>query len=230
MKRRDLLIGLAALPLAGGCAAHAPAWVRSATGRFTREIPLPAPVLGGRSLDGVLRARRSVRSYRPEPLRFTTIAQLLWAGQGVTSSDGKRTAPSAGALYPLELYVVTAQQLMHYLPDANRVETRDVADLRPRLQDAAEGQDAIGAAPAVIVMAAVPERTRSRYGTRATSFVDREAGHAAQNILLEATALGLAAVPIGSVDPVGAAEVLGLPPDHVVLYAIPVGRPPLDVQ
>lgn len=227
MKRRDLLIGLAAVPLAGGCAARAPAWVRRSTGRYTREFALPpTPGPGGPPLDAVLHARRSIRAYRTEPLHVATIGRLLWAGQGVTSRDGKRTAPSAGMSYPLELYVVTAGELMHYLPDAHRVQVRDVADLRPGLVDAAGGQAEIATAPAVLVLAAAPSRTQRKYGSRGTSFVEREAGHAAQNILLQATALGLGAVPIGSIDPSAAAAVLGLPPDQVVLYAIPVGHVP----
>jgi SagB-type dehydrogenase family enzyme len=224
VKRRDLLIGLAAVPLAGGCAARAPSWVRRSTGRYTREVTLPPPVLGGPPLDEVLHARRSIRSYRAEPLPVATLGRLLWAGQGLTSSDGKRTAPSAGMIYPLELYVVTPQELMHYLPHAHSVQVRDVADLRPGLVEAAGGQAELGSAPAVLVLAAVPARTQRKYGARGTSFVDREAGHAAQNILLQATALGLGAVPIGSIDPSRAAVVLGLPPGQLVLYAIPVGH------
>jgi len=67
-----------------------------------------------------------IRCTRPDPLPMATIGQLLWAGQGITGTDGKRAAPSADALYPLELYVVTPRQVMHYLPDGHRAETRDV--------------------------------------------------------------------------------------------------------
>jgi SagB-type dehydrogenase family enzyme len=167
--------------------------------------------------------RRSQRDFRPDPLPLATLSQLLWAGQGVTSPDGKRAAPSAGALYPLELYVVTSAQVMHYLPDGHRAETRAVPDLRAGLEAAAFGQPSVGAAPAVIVVAAVPGRTRRKYGTRAEAFVDREAGHATQNILLQAAARGLAAVPVGSLDPSRAAATLALPPGQIVLYFIPVG-------
>ncbi len=227
MKRRELITGLAAALLAGGCAKQAPGWVRRSQARYTRQIALPQPtVTGPVSLEQAIEQRRSRRSFRPDPLPAATIGQLLWAGQGVTSLDGKRAAPSAGALYPLELYVVTAAEVMHYLPQGHRAETRSVPDLRPELQAAAFGQPYVGAAPVIIVMAAVPDRTRRKYGGRAEAFVDREAGHAAQNILLQAAARGLAAVPIGSLNPSQAAATLALPPGQTVLYFIPVGLAP----
>jgi SagB-type dehydrogenase family enzyme len=227
MKRRDLLIGLAATVVAGGCAPHAPSWIRATNACYSRQIALPAPVLDGAiSLEQAIHRRRSARAFRPEPLPLAAIGQLLWAGQGITSPDGKRAAPSAGALYPLELYVVTPSQVMHYLPHGHRVETRDSADLRPQLRTDAFGQGPVGAAPVVVAVAAAPDRTRHKYGARAEAFVEREAGHAAQNILLEATAHGLAAVPIGSLDPSRAAITLALPADQTVLYLIPVGSPP----
>ena len=145
---------------------------------------------------------------------------------GVTSPDGKRAAPSAGALYPLELYVVTPEQVMHYLPDGHQAETRAVSDLRPGLKAAAVNQSTITAAPVVIVVAAVPGRLSYRYGGKAEAFVQFEVGHAAQNILLQAAALGLVAVPVGSLDPSRAADTLALPADQTVLYLIPVGHVP----
>jgi SagB-type dehydrogenase family enzyme len=123
------------------------------------------------------------------------------------------------------LYVVTADRLLHYLPDGHRVETRETPDLRPGLRDAALGQEVVTAAPVVIVVAAVIERTRRKYGTRAEAFVEREVGHVAENIMLEATVHGLGSVPIGAVDAERAAAVLGLPPDQAVHYLMPVGVP-----
>ena len=117
-------------------------------------------------------------------------------------------------------------QLIHYLPQGHRAETRAVPDLRPGLKAAAFGQPHVGAAPAIIVVAAAPGRTRRKYGARAEAFVQLEAGHAAQNILLQAAARGLAAVPVGSLDPSQAAATLALPTDQTVLYFIPVGLAP----
>ena len=227
MKRRDLLTGLAAAGLAGGCASQAPGWVRASQARYGRPVALPPPAATGTiSLEQAIGRRRSRRAFRPDPLPVATIGQLLWAGQGVTSPDGKRAAPSAGALYPLELYVVTPARVMHYLPDGHRAETRAVPDLRPGLTAAAFGQPHVGAAPAIIIVAAVPGRTQRKYGARAEAFAQLEAGHAAQNILLQAAARGLAAVPVGSLDPARAAVTLALPPGQTVLYFIPVGLAP----
>jgi SagB-type dehydrogenase family enzyme len=224
VKRRELLTGLAAAVLAGGCARQAPAWVRTSQARYSRPVALPPPTTTSTiPLEKAIEQRRSQRDFRPGPLPIATIGQLLWAGQGITSPDGKRAAPSAGALYPLELYVVTPTQVMHYLPQGHRVETRTGPDLRPELKAAAFGQPHVGAAPTIIVVAAAPGRTRRKYGTRAEVFVEREAGHAAQNILLQAAARGLAAVPVGSLNPSQAAATLALPPDQTVLYFIPVG-------
>lgn len=133
MKRRDLLTGLAAAALASGCASQAPGWVQASQARYGSPVALPPPtVTGTMPLEQALWQRRSRRAFRPDPLPIATIGQLLWAGQGITSPDGKRASPSAGALYPLELYAVTAAQVMHYLPQGHRAETRAVPDLRPR--------------------------------------------------------------------------------------------------
>jgi SagB-type dehydrogenase family enzyme len=192
--------------------------------RYGRPVALPAPVTDGAvSLERAIALRRSVREYAAEPLPLATLGQLLWAGQGVTSADGRRAAPSAGALYPLELYVVTPTQVLHYLPAGHRVEARATPDLRPDLRAAAFGQQPVAAAPQIVVVAGVAARTTRKYGARGQAYVEREAGHAAENLVLQAAALGVAAVTIGSLDPEGAARVLILPPGEQVLYLIPVG-------
>ena len=147
MKRRELLSGLAAAALASGCTSQATRRVQPSQARFGSPVPLPSPATTDTiSLEQAIGKRRSLRAFRPDPLPTATIGQLLWAGQGVTSPDGKRAAPSAGALYPLELYVVTPEQVMHYLPDGHRAETRAVSDLRPGLKAAAVGQSSVGTA------------------------------------------------------------------------------------
>ena len=227
MKRRELLTGLAATALASGCTSQAPRRAQAHPARYGSPVPLPPPTTTGTiSLEKAIGKRRSLRAFRPDPLPTAVIGQLLWAGQGVTSPDGKRAAPSAGALYPLELYVVTPGRVLHYLPDGHRAQTRDATDLRPGLKAAAVGQSTITAAPVVIVVAAVPSRLSERYGAKAEEFVQIEVGHAAQNILLQAAALDLAAVPVGSLDPARAADTLALPPDQTVLYLIPVDHVP----
>ena len=208
------------------CASSAPPQVLRTTARFGQAVALPAPdTRGTMPLESVIENRRSQRDYAATPLPLAIMGQLLWAGQGITDAQGRRAAPSAGGLYPLELYVVTADRTLHYLPVGHRVETRPEADLRAQLEAAALDQPAVGTAPAVFVITSVTSRTAAKYGARATEYVELEAGHVAQNVLLEATALGLAAVPIGGFNPARVGVVLALPPDEDVRYLIPVGYP-----
>lgn len=203
----------------GMCALAAPLSARQAA-------PLPEPADRGRmSLEEVLRRRRSVRELAATPLVAREIGQLLWAAQGVTSPEGRRTAPSAGALYPLELYLATAAGVDRYEPAPHRLVRVLTGDRRSGLRAAALGQPAVGEAPAVFVIAAVLARTSGKYGARARRYVNLEAGHAAQNLLLQAVALGLAAVPIGAFDDAAVRRVLELPTGEEPLYLIPVGHP-----
>ncbi len=194
--------------------------------------PLPPPVRKGRlTLEEALAARRSVREFSAAPLTDRELSQLFWALQGVTEAAPapagarRRTAPSAGALYPLETYVATAAGLFHYDPEGHRLLRCAGRDVRRALARAAHDQDAMRGAPAVFAIAAVEARTERKYGARAARYVHLEAGHAAQNLLLEAVALGLGAVPVGAFDDARVHDVLGLPADEQPLYLIPVGRP-----
>ncbi|ADG18246.1 SagB/ThcOx family dehydrogenase [Paraburkholderia atlantica] len=222
MKRRELLVALAAGALAEGSTSLA----QAAEAKFTDQIELPKPNLTGTvSLEEAIAKRRSVRRFASKPLPVEAIGQLMWAGQGITNSDGKRAAPAAGALYALELYVVTATEVMHYLPEGHRAEKRASHDLRPELRALAVNQASVEAAPALLVVAADPSRLTARYGGRANLYADLEVGHATQNMLLQVVALGLVAVPVGAVDGAPAARKLGLPRGQTVLYLIPVGYP-----
>jgi SagB-type dehydrogenase family enzyme len=187
---------------------------------------LPSPRLSGpASLEEVLAERRSVREFLADPLSDEELGQLLWAAQGVTDAEGRRTAPSAGALYPLELYAVTSAGVYHYDPATHSIATHRTGDHRRGLQTAALGQGSVGEAPVTFVIAAVYERTAVKYGDRAERYVHLEAGHAAQNVLLEAVALGLGAVPIGAFSDERVEALLELPPEERALYLIPVGHP-----
>ncbi len=189
-----------------------------------RRLP-PPDTAGLMTLEEALARRRSIRDFEPDALDEATVGQLLWAAQGITDPAGHRTAPSAGGLYPLELYAVAADGILAYLPVGHAVERLSEVDRRPDLRFAALNQDVVGAAPLVIVVTAVVARTAARYGERAERYVALEAGHAAQNVLLQATALGLGAVPIGAFDDATVARVLELPPERLPLYLIAVGRP-----
>jgi len=188
---------------------------------------LPAPQLKGPlSLEEALAQRRSVREFADTPLTLAELGQLLWAAQGMTHPAGLRTAPSAGALYPLEVYVVTREATYRYEPQGHRMSVHMEGDARPRLYAAALRQEPVLNAPAVLVIAAVYARTADKYGAdRSPRYVHLEAGHAAQNVLLQAVALNLGAVPIGAFEDDTVKQGLALPSDQQPLYLIPVGHP-----
>lgn len=188
--------------------------------------PLPPPnVAGDMSLEQAIASRRSVREMADKRLTAAEIGQLCWAGQGVTEkSSGHRAAPSAGALYPIELYLVTPDGVDRYVAADHSLAPHRTGDHRRALQGG-RGQATIAQAPLCFVITAVVDRTKSKYGERAERYCLLEAGHVAQNILLQAAALRLAGVPIGGYDEDKVAEVLHLPKGHSVLYLLPVGHP-----
>jgi SagB-type dehydrogenase family enzyme len=190
-------------------------------------LQLPAPsAIGTMALDDAIARRRSVRSYSGKALSRGQLGQLCWAGQGVTEPrEGLRAAPSAGALYPIELFVATADGVGHYRPAEHALELHLDADVRPRLRKAALDQEMISAAGACFVISAVVGRVASRYGDCAEEYTLIEVGHVAQNMLLEAEALGLAGVPVGAFDEKKVAAILELPRNHRVFYLLPVGHP-----
>jgi SagB-type dehydrogenase family enzyme len=214
------------LILTAGAAVAVSACARPAASPATAwPEALPSPrSAGDRSLEEVLAARRSMREFDDRAVEVSVVAQLLWAAQGVTDADGRRTAPSAGGLNPLELYVVGANGASRYLPDDHALVEVATGAVHERLAQAS-GQDAVRTAPLVFVITGVVARTETRYGARAERYVWLEAGHAAQNLLLEATALDLAAVPVGSFDDAPVADALGLPDGEQPIYLIPVGHP-----
>ncbi len=184
---------------------------------------LPPPKKKGTfTLEETLERRRSKRSFIPKRLSLEQIAQLLWAAQGAFPR-GRRTVPSAGGIYPLEVYLVTRENVQRYVPrDHDLVETLR-GDVVAQLCEAAGGQEFIREAPASIVIAADHGAMEGRYGERAERYICMEAGHAAQNIQLQAVALGLGSVPIGAFDDDQVHSVLKLPDEQWPLYIIPVG-------
>jgi len=189
-------------------------------------VKLPDPAREGKvTLERAMWMRASVRTFSPETLTKDEISRLLWSLQGITRTWGARTAPSAGALFPLEVYVVLPEGVFHYDPRPHHLVRRTAGDVRAPLARAALGQDCVRSAPAVFVIAAVYERTAKKYGSRAERYVKMEVGHAAQNLLLQAAALGLGSVPVGAFHDEDVTAVLKLPPRHEPLYLLPVGRP-----
>lgn len=188
-------------------------------------INLPSPVGKGKmSLEEALKNRESVRDFSSRSLTKEELSQLLWAAQGMTRDWGARTAPSAGALFPLEVYVVLKEGVFRYSSRDHRLFRTIGNDMRNQLADAALGQNCIQKAPAIFVIAAVYERTSKKYGNRAERYVKIEVGHAGQNLLLEAVSLGLGAVPVGAFHDEKVKRVLNLPTNHEPLYLITVGR------
>jgi SagB-type dehydrogenase family enzyme len=193
----------------------------------TRIVPLPAPrLVGDLTLEAALARRRTVRDLAADPLTEGEIGQLLWAAQGVTHDEVRRTAPSASSLFPLEVFVATAAGLAHYVPERHALERLSDVDLRPALQAATGDQPFVSTAPLVVLICAVPERLAGRHGPeRAVRYAAFEAGHAGQNLLLQAEALGLAGVPIGSFRDAEVGRLLDLPAGEEPLYLFAVGRP-----
>lgn len=190
-----------------------------------QEIILPAPdTTGSVALETAISDRRSVRAYSDKRLNLKQISQLLWAAQGITDKRGYRAAPSAGALYPLELYITYEDGLYHYIPAGHKLKKLSDNDLRQKLQTASFFQSSVGNAAIDIIICAAYERVTSKYGERGLRYTDIEVGHAAQNIHLEAVALGLASVPIGAFNDGEVAKALSLPEDEIPLYIIPVGH------
>lgn len=189
-----------------------------------RSLPAPRR-LGSRSLESCLDLRHSIRHYAAEPLDEFCLGQLLWAVQGF-SEDGRPLVPSAGGLGGLEAYVADGIGLWRYQSRQHRLTLERAGDMRPALSRAAGGQEFIAAAPITIVLVGVDARIEARYGwLRGARYVVLEAGHAAQNLLLQATALDLGAVPVGAFDDAEIRRLLELPTGFNPLYLIPVGRP-----
>lgn len=195
-------------------------------------VRLPPPRTSSeRSLEETLERRRSVRRYASKALRLDELGQLLWAAQGITGPEGKRTAPSAGALYPLELTVVAGRVeglepgVYRYRPASHDLVRRATGDRRQALARAAGYQAWVHQAPAVLVVAGVVERTAVKYGGRARRYVHLEAGAAAENAHLQAVALGLGLVMVGAFDDRAVQEVAALSPEEEPFLLLPVGGP-----
>ncbi len=183
------------------------------------------------SLERSLAERRSIREFKGAALTLAEVSQLLWAAQGVTGAGGLRTAPSAGALYPLEVYLVVGN-IQHVAAGVYRYESLEhrlaqtaTEDKRADLAAAAYDQEWVADGAALLVFTGVERRTTGKYGARGVRYVQMEAGHAAQNVLLQAVALGLGGAMVGAFDDDRVRKVLSLPKGEQPLYLIPLGKP-----
>ncbi len=194
-------------------------------------IELPQPVTDGdMSIEKALTLRRSVRSYSSEPLNLAEVSQLLWSAQGITNEQGFRTAPSAGATFPLEMFMVVnnvdglKKGIYHYQPHGHQLEFIRDEDVSSALFRACLSQSMITDGGAVLVFAADFERTTERYGERGIRYVHNEIGHAGQNVHLQAAAMDLGTVVIGAYRDDEVEGILQLRENLNVLYLMPVGR------
>jgi SagB-type dehydrogenase family enzyme len=228
-----LLSVLSAFSL-GGFRIVAPKRVAEGTGEI---LGLPPPRFKGQiTVEEAIASRRSRREYSKEPLELWELAQLLWAAQGITEPTwGFRAAPSAGATYPLEVYVEARAEgvrglkagIYHYRPETHSIALVKLGDFHRELYAAALDQEWVENAAVNFVICAVYERTTARYGERGRiRYVHMEAGHVGENLYLQAEALGLATVAIGAFYDEQVSAILGAPEDHRPLYIYPVGRKP----
>ena len=197
----------------------------------TKTIKMPSPAKkSDLSIEEALLKRMSIRKYKDKPLTLTEISQLLWSAQGITNQRGFRTAPSAGALYPLEIYVVVNKTeglsagIYKYIPVQHELKEIESGDKLTELTDGALMQTWVENSPAVIVIAAVYERTTVKYGNRGIRYVHMEVGSAAQNIYLQALSLNIGTTFIGAFDDEEVKDVLKLADDEHPLAIMPIGK------
>ncbi|RLB05352.1 MAG: nitroreductase [Deltaproteobacteria bacterium] len=200
-----------------------------------KEIVLPKPQVKGKtSLEEALFARRTVRSFAPTTLTMDELSQLLWATYGISDPrQGKRTAPSAGALFPLELYIAVGEGgveglhsgIYHYLHARHALEIVAKGDRRKEVAQASLWQMWMAEAPLMVIITAEYRRTTGKYRERGIRYVHMEVGHAGENLLLQSVALELGAGIVGAFYDDKVAAVLEIPPHHEPLLIIPVGHP-----
>jgi SagB-type dehydrogenase family enzyme len=197
------------------------------------SIALPKPSLDGKvSLEKAIRERRTIRDFRERPLSIQQLSQLLWAGQGITDpTTGKRAAPSGGALYPLDIYILVGENgieameagVYHYSPKEHSISITLKGDHRKEVSWASLSQMWMAKAPVIFMITAEYKRITGKYGERGIRYALIEVGHAGQNLFLQAEAVGLGAGIVGAFNDLEVSKVAGLPPKHEPLLIVPVG-------
>jgi SagB-type dehydrogenase family enzyme len=181
------------------------------------------------SVERAIYSRRSVREYQDKDLKFEDVSQLLWAAQGITSRHGLRSAPSAGALYPIEIYLVAGNVeklqpgVYKYIPPNHSLKKVIDKDIRKELCNSALGQSCVIEAPATIVISVVFERTTKRYGQRGIRYTYFEAGCVAENIHLQAENLGIGTVVVGAFYDEKVKQALAMDTNETPVALMPIG-------
>ncbi len=195
------------------------------------RIGLPPPAPNRQmTVEAAIRSRRSIREFGPGSITIDEISQILWAAQGITDRAGYRAAPSAGALYPLEISLIAGDirslpaGIYRYSPPAHALDAGSAGDRRAAIAEAALSQRWIADAAAILILAAVEERTTVKYGRRGIRYVHIEIGHAAQNVYLQAAALGLGTTIVGAFKDNEVKDVANLRRDETPLCLLPIGR------
>lgn len=190
-------------------------------------IKLPSPDTNGKiTLAQAINHRRNIRDFTDEPLRLEQIAQLAWAGQGITDKEkGLRAAPSAGAIYPMQLHIVLPDGLYRYNPESHSITKTIDKDIRRNLYSATFAQPVVAKALCSFVISGSARKIEEKYRNKGERFICLEAGHIAQNLQLQAVALGLGSATIGGLDPKNVAKACNLDPLQEPLYIICVGYP-----
>ncbi|MCL2294845.1 MAG: SagB/ThcOx family dehydrogenase [Spirochaetes bacterium] len=237
------LLGLIILMIFTGCGAETSRRTGESSGLIKMEnspltYVLPAPKIKGTvSVEEALQNRRSHRRFQDSALSAAQLSQILWAAYGITAPrpdhpglrGGLRTTPSAGALFPLEIYVVIGNVagiepgVFRYDSERHKIVRTIAGDVRAELTAAALGQRMIMEAPITLVYTAVFSRMIARYGERGRKYTYMEVGHSAQNVYLQAEAMGLGTCAIGAFTDAQVSRILRLPAEEAPLYMMPVG-------
>jgi SagB-type dehydrogenase family enzyme len=180
-------------------------------------------------IEELIQKRRSVRRYTDRELSESIISRILWAAQGISSEDGLRTSPSAGALYPLEIHIVAGKGsgfepgVYRYIAEEHTLVQEITGDQREKLSRAALSQPMVKNASVSIVISAIYPRITSKYGKRGIRYAHMEAGHAAQNVYLLGVELGIGTCAVGAFDDEEVRKVLKMPVNEDPLYILPLG-------
>ncbi|MDI6703368.1 MAG: SagB/ThcOx family dehydrogenase [bacterium] len=195
------------------------------------EMNLPSPSIKGEmSVEEAIKRRRSVRYFKKVKLPLLHLSQLLWASQGIIER-WRRTSPSAGATYPLDIFAVckdiesVTPGIYHYLPSKHNIRLIKEGDFSLSLMEACLGQGFVGDASLVLVITAEFTRTTKRYGERGVRYVHIEVGHVGENLYLQAESLGLATCGVGAFYDEKIKKILDLPKNFEPLYIMPFGYP-----